>query len=318
MQMERMHTIANVTATVTNAIGIDPAFAIIGEGEETFALALEGSPARIPAKTIAGTMPSSSPGAFVGSKDDASHIRCTGAILGGGDVNHGKGCSAVCILESASVASSRFLVCAIEPPYMKIARVEVRVGNGQLYARKLISGYAASYSGYCASYAGNWQTECVNAAKRMTTYNNYAAVNMAFNDLSPTPSPTPTPTPVPPTPVPPTPVPPTPAPTTPAPTCPGQVVVDGGDVMAIEAADHFYVSSSCSCPEGEEIVDPADCAAAACSLGQAWNVMKTSNSWKLHAKGCAKRNGPLDFGLYFNTHSTGGCSDWAKAVCVRK
>lgn len=140
----------------------------------------------------------------------------------------------------------------------------------------------------------------------------------------PTPSPTPVPTtptpptPTPPTPVPPTPVPPTPAPTTPAPTCPDQVVVDGGDVMAIEAADHYYVSSSCSCPEGEEIVDPADCAAAACSLGQAWNVMKASNSWQFHAKGCAKRNGPTDFGIYFNKHSTGGCSDWAKAVCVRK
>jgi len=150
-------------------------------------------------------------------------------------------------------------------------------------------------------------------------------------DLPPTPTP---PTPTPPTPTPPTPSP-TPAPTpetaptltpTPAPTeitsiagglCPHEVVVAGGDPIEIKMQTNLYVSDTCPCPEGEEITDPADCAAAACFFHLGWNVMKADNQWPHHVKGCTKRTGPIDFGFWFNKDPTGACDahGWVKPVC---
>jgi len=99
--------------------------------------------------------------------------------------------------------------------------------------------------------------------------------------------------------------------------CPHEVVVDGGHPVEIKMQTDFYVSDTCPCPEGEEITDPVDCAAAACYFHEEWNVMKSDNQWAHHVKGCTKRTGPIDYGFWFNKDPTGACDahGWVKPVC---
>lgn len=74
------------------------------------------------------------------------------------------------------------------------------------------------------------------------------------------------------------------------------------------AVTTYAVSSSCACSVGEKILEVDSCKAAASDLGVAFRKTVT---WKVHATGCVSRPN----GLFFNDHATGGCTNFAKAVC---
>jgi hypothetical protein len=75
------------------------------------------------------------------------------------------------------------------------------------------------------------------------------------------------------------------------------------------AVTTYSESSTCDCSAGVKILDVDACKAAATSLGVAF---KKETTWSKHASGCVKRPD----GYYFNTATPGGCTAWAKAVCM--